>query len=210
MPAPDPAVLARFHRQAAALGHRWDAHVPYGEFLRSLDERDPRQLALLHESTVLFRGAGYTPFQGAPPERVEQAAVGAPYAHVTAPLRRLVDRFGLVVCHALCSGSEVPAWAREALPELPQAMADSDRRAGALDRGVVDAAEAAVLADRLGETFPAVVVDLNGRGDRGVVQLVDPPVLGPCDGSLELGAAVHVVLTEADVHTRTVRFVRNP
>lgn len=207
MPPPDSKTLARFHRQTAALGHRWDAETPYGEFLRSLDPRDPKQLALLHDSATLFRGAGYTPFDGAPPEHVEQAAVAAPYAHVTAPLRRLVDRFGLVVCHALCSGADVPPWVREALPRLPQAMADSDRRAGALERGVVNAAEAAVLADRVGERFPAVVVDLNGNGARGVVQLLDPPVLGPCEGPLELGQSVEVTLTEADVAARAVRFV---
>ena len=207
MPPPDSKTVARFHRQAVALGHRWDAETPYGEFLRSLDARDPTQLALLHDSASLFRGAGYTPFDGAPPEQAEQAAVAAPYAHVTAPLRRLVDRFGLVVCHALCRGEDVPVWVREALPRLPQAMAESDRRAGALERGAVNAAEAAVLADSVGERFPAVVVDLNGDGMRGVVQLLDPPVLGRCDGRLELGHRVEVTLAEADVATRTVRFV---
>jgi exoribonuclease R len=206
MPAPDRRTVARFRRQAAALGHHWDPSVPYGEFLRSLDPADPQQLALLHESATLFRGAGYTPFDGAPPEHVEQAAVAAAYAHVTAPLRRLVDRFGLVICHALCSGAEVPDWARKALPTLPEAMADSDRRAGALERGVVDAAEAAVLADRVGQPFDAVVVDLDDERERGEVQLLDPPVLARCDGRLELGAAVTVRLVEADVAARVVRF----
>jgi exoribonuclease R len=206
MPGPDAGTLARFHRQAAALGARWDAAVPYGEFLRSLDPAEPRHLALLHESAVLFRGAGYTPFEGAPPERVEQAAVGAPYAHVTAPLRRLVDRFALVVCHALCAGEPVPDWVREALPSLPAAMADSDRRAGALDRGCVDAAEAAVLAGSVGQDFHAVVVDVDPDSGNGAVQLMDPPVLAPCDGPLQLGAAVGVRLEEADVLQRRVRF----
>ena len=192
LPEPDPGAVARFRRQAAALGRRWDADVPAGEFLRGLDPQDPRQLALLHESAVLFRGAGYTPFDGAPPEVATHAAVAAPYAHVTAPLRRLVDRFGLVVCHALCAGREVPGWVRAALPELPALMSASDRVAGALDRGAVDAAEAAVLADRVGERFDAVVVDLDRPATaetpgRGTVQLLDPPVLARCEGDLELG-----------------------
>ena len=38
------------------------------------------------------------------PRSDEHAAVAAPYAHVTAPLRRLVDRFALVVCEAVCRG----------------------------------------------------------------------------------------------------------
>ena len=97
-------------------GAPWPQGQRYGEFLRTLDRSDPRHLALIHEATALFRGAGYTPFDGAPPEHREHAAVANPYAHVTAPLRRLVDRFGLVVCEALSAGTDVPAWARAALP----------------------------------------------------------------------------------------------
>ena len=74
----------------------------------SLDPATPAHLAVLHESTVLFRGAGYTAFDGAPPEPRVHAAVAAPYAHVTAPLRRLVDRFGLEVCASLTAGVPVP------------------------------------------------------------------------------------------------------
>ena len=52
------------------------------------------------------------------------SAVAAPYAHVTAPLRRLVDRFALVVCEAACRGAEVPDAVRAALPEVPDLMRD--------------------------------------------------------------------------------------
>ena len=121
MPSPDPHDLRRFRRQAATIGVAWPEGLAYGEFLRTLDRTDPRHLALIHEATTLFRGAGYTPFDGAAPEQPGHAAVANPYAHVTAPLRRLVDRFGLVVCEALSSGHEVPVWVREALPTLPGA-----------------------------------------------------------------------------------------
>jgi len=211
MPAPDERTLARFHRQAAALGHPWPAEQPYGAFLRSLDPADPRQLALLHASTALFRGAGYTAFDGAVPEHVEQAAVAAEYAHVTAPLRRLVDRFGLVVCEALCRGASVPDWVRGALPSLPGLMADSDRRAGALGRASIDLAEALVLAAHVGRTFQGVVVDVDDRPAddgraRGLVQLRDPAVLAHCTGVLPIGAEIAVRLEEADPVRRVVRF----
>ena len=207
MPGPDPRTIARFHRQADALGAHWQAETPYGDFLRSLDPTQPKQLALLHASATLFRGAGYTPFDGAVPERVLQAAVGAPYAHVTAPLRRLVDRFALVVCESLCRGREIPDWVRTALPELPALMGDSDRRAGALERASLDAAEAIVLADRVGQQFEAVVVDVADDGDSALVQLLDPAVLAKADGRLQLGAAVTVVLDAVDPEKRTARFV---
>ena len=206
MPAPDPAALLRFHRQAAALGAHWPAETTYGAFLRSLDRANPRHLALIHEATALFRGAGYTPFVGAVPEQTQHAAVAAPYAHVTAPLRRLVDRFGLVVCEALCRDRPVPAWASDALHALPAVMVASDQRASAVDRACTDAVEAAVLSRRVGELFDAVVVDAREKG-RSRVQVLDPPVLAPVTGDVALGAALRVRLVRADVGSREVEFV---
>jgi exoribonuclease R len=207
MPAPGHRELARFHRQAAALGVRWPAELLYGDFLRELDRTNGKHLALIHEATRLFRGAGYTPFDGAVPEVVEHAAVAAPYAHVTAPLRRLVDRFGLVVCASLCADAEVPGWVRGALPSLPEVMTASDRLAGTVERACTDAVEVAVLRSRVGEVFDAVVVEVPEKGDGGEVQLLDPPVLAPAQGQLTLGASVQMRLEVADVVTRSLRLV---
>lgn len=205
MPEAEHHAVARFRRQAKALGAPWPAEMGYGDFLRGLDRTNPRHLALIYDATSLFRGAGYTPFDGDVPEQVEQAAVADAYAHVTAPLRRLVDRFGLVICEAVSSGEEVPAWVREALPALPELMRDSDRRAGAAERMCADAVEAAVLSPRVGESFSAVVVD---RDDRGLdVQLLDVPVVARATGQAELGTTVDVRLESADVATGQVRFV---
>ncbi|MFC7489064.1 MULTISPECIES: RNB domain-containing ribonuclease [unclassified Knoellia] len=205
MPEADHNAVARFRRQANALGAPWPAEQSYGDFLRGLDRTDPRHLALIYEATSLFRGAAYTPFDGDVPEQVEQAAVADAYAHVTAPLRRLVDRFGLVICEAISSGSEVPTWVREALPTIPAIMKESDRRAGAAERMCADAVEAAVLHPRVGQTFSAVVVD---RDDKGVeIQLLDLPVVVKAKGRGELGATVDARLESADVPTGQVRFV---
>ena len=119
MPPPDEGSVARFRRQAKALGVDWPRSQRYGDFIRGLDLDDPRQLALVHEAASLFRGASYTTFDGEVPAQPLHAAVAAPYAHVTAPLRRLVDRYGLVVCAAVCAGEDVPSWVLEALPALP-------------------------------------------------------------------------------------------
>lgn len=208
MPPPGDRTVRQFRRQALALGVAWPDGTTYPEVLRGLDPAEPRQLALLHESTVLFRGAAYTPFDGgALPEVREQAAVGAPYAHVTAPLRRLVDRFGLAACESLCRGAEVPDWVREALPTLPSLMAGSDRLAGELERAVLDAAEAALLAGRVGEELEAVVVDADDDGEGGLLQVLAPPVLARATGrGLEPGTTVRARLTVADPVERRVRF----
>lgn len=205
MPPAEQADVDRVRRQASALGVQWPVAMAYGDFLRTLDRRDPRHLALIHEATALFRGAGYTAFEGDVPAQTEQAALAAPYAHVTAPLRRLVDRFGLAVCHALCRGEEAPQWAREALPQLPALLARSSALAGAVERACVDAVEAALLQHRIGERFDAVVVDRNGA-DRLVVQLVEPSVAAVADGKAGLGERVIVELLAADVRDHTVHF----
>ena len=202
MPPPDERDLARFRHQAAAAGVPWPKGLAYGEFLRTLDRADPRHLALIHEATTLFRGAGYTPFDGAVPDQPEHAAVANPYAHVTAPLRRLVDRFGLVVCEALSAGSEVPAWAREALAALPEVMAASDRRASQVERACTDAVEAAELAGQVGAVLDAVVVDVNGKGV--VVQLIDLAIVAKATGTARPGDSVRVRVETADVGTGTV------
>ena len=205
MPPADEAAVARFRRQSRALGVTWPEGMSYGDFLRTLDRADPAHLAIIHDATALFRGAGYTPFDGVVPQDTVQAAIAAPYAHVTAPLRRLVDRFGLVVCEALSAGQEVPGWARRALPELVDIMTSSGRLAGAVERACVDAVEAAVLLARVGEVFPAVVVDATSRGDL-LVQVTDPAITAYADGEAVLGQVVEVELVEADLDERRVRF----
>lgn len=205
MPEADHGAVARFRRQAKALGAPWPAEQTYGEFLRTLDRNNPKHLALIHSATSLFRGAGYTPFDGDVPEHAEHAAVADAYAHVTAPLRRLVDRFGLVVCEAISSGAEIPAWVREALPTIPEIMKESDRRAGSAESLCANAVEAAVLSPRVGESFDAVVVE---RDDRGLeVQLLELPVIVRAKGEAELGATVSVRLEAVDVSLGQTTFV---
>ena len=92
MPAPDERSLGHFRRQTAALGKPWDGKVSYGEYLRTLDPTDHRQLAIMHSAGMLFRGAGYTYFDGAVPDDAIQSAIGTAYAHTTAPLRRLAHQ----------------------------------------------------------------------------------------------------------------------
>jgi len=204
MPDPDHNVILRFRRQARALGVTWPAEMLYGDLLRSLDRSDPKHLALIHAATSLFRGAGYTPFDGGVPELTVHAALAAPYAHVTAPLRRLVDRFGLIVCESICRDTPVPDWVRHALLTLPEIMAASEHVANSMERACTDAVEAAAMQHRVGETFRASVIDVTGTG--GLVQLSDPAILAHADGLSLAGTEAMVELVEADVATRTVRF----
>ncbi|WP_188194096.1 RNB domain-containing ribonuclease [Nonomuraea sp. SYSU D8015] len=206
LPRPRPDDLAKVRRVAGALGVPWPDGAGYGAVVHDLDPKDPQQAAFLHESKVLLRGSGYESFDGAPPEEAGHSAVAAPYAHVTAPLRRLVDRYATEVCLAVAAGEPVPADVRAALASLPALMSSSGRRAAAVDRACVDLVEAFLLRDRLGQAFEAVVIDVDERRGGGQVQLADPAVIARCDGELPLGEQVTVRLAQADPATREVRF----
>jgi exoribonuclease R len=208
LPEAPASEVEKLRRTARALGVDWPADMSYGAVLRALDISNPKHGAFAQEAASLLRGAGYVTFDGAAPSPAQawHAAVAAPYAHVTAPIRRLVDRYGLECCVALCAGDEVPGWVREALPGLPARMAASDRHAGELERAYVELVEAVVLAPHVGSVFDAVVIDLRRDGD-GTVQLVSPAVRARCTGAvLPLGERVRVRLTEASVEERRVRF----
>ena len=204
MPDADDDAVSRFRHQAAALGQPWPTTQRYGDYLRGLDTTDPRQLAIMHAAASLFRGAGYSAFDGERPENTMQAAVAAPYAHVTAPLRRLVDRFGLVLCEALSAGEPVPDWVRDALPTLPSIMNSSNSLAGQVDSRALDAVEAAMLHDRVGAEFDATVL-ASGKGS-STVQLDDPAVTAKCGAQLEPGSRVRVRLVSAEIASGTVKF----
>lgn len=206
LPPAEDRALRSVHKLARRLGVEWPDDEPYGAMLRRLDVGQPRQLALLHAAGALFRGSAYKPFTDGAPAGSSHAAVAADYAHVTAPLRRLVDRFGLVCAYSAFTAAPVPDWVLAGLPLLPAAMSTSDRIAGEVDRRCIDVVEGALLAGREGESFPAVVVDADEDGDGGRVQLESPPVLARCGGKLEAGTTIAALLIEADPVAGVVRF----
>ncbi|GAB2898870.1 RNB domain-containing ribonuclease [Neomicrococcus lactis] len=217
MPAPDEPSIAKFRAQAKALGAPWSQDVKYGEFLRSLDLSDPKQLALMHQASSLFRGAGYTAFDGEAPEEPAQSAIAAPYAHTTAPLRRLIDRFVLELCDCLVNGRPIPDTLRAALPELPDLMQAAGQLASKTERAALDTIEAAILASHVGEVFEGVSIEAptaqhlekaqqSGRKPYGTVQLTNPPVTAKYEGNVAAGEHVRVVLKEADIEASKVSF----
>jgi exoribonuclease R len=211
LPPADPRDVQRLHRTARGLGIAWPAELLYPDFVRSLDPTRPDHAAMVVACTRLLRGGGYTAFDGELPEQPLHAALAAEYAHVTAPLRRLGDRYAGEVCVALCAGTEVPDWVRAALPALPGELQRSGRVASAYERGVLDLVEAGVLRGRVGEEMDAVVVDVQeGRPSRGRVVVAGPAVEAPVEADegtvLPLGQDLRVRLVEADVAERRVLF----
>ncbi|UUU34327.1 RNB domain-containing ribonuclease [Streptomyces sp. CA-210063] len=213
LPAAPDGEVGRLRRTAKALRIDWPHHVSYARLVRSLDPHDPRHAAFLLECTTLLRGAHYTVFRdGNLPAITTHSAVAAPYAHCTAPLRRLVDRYTAEICLAAVAGAPTPDWVLAAFDTLPDEMVAGTRRAGRVERECVDIIEAALLRDRVGEVFEGCVVDVEeDRPTVGTVQLESPAIIGRVVGTpggrLPLGERLRVRLTQAEPGVAKVRFV---
>ncbi|WKX70069.1 RNB domain-containing ribonuclease [Streptomyces sp. XD-27] len=214
LPAAPSGAVGRLRRVAAALDVDWPHGTSYAEVVRSLDPARPQHAAFLQECTALLRGAGYTAFDGDPPDRAraQHAALADDYAHCTAPLRRLADRYTGELCLAAADGAEPPEWVRAALTALPGEMAAGAARANEAERECVDLVEAAVLHHRVGEVFDGYVVDVReDEPTRGTVHLYDPAVVGRVDADpagppLPLGHRLRVRVLAADPGRAKVRF----
>jgi exoribonuclease R len=212
LPAPEPSAVEQLRRTAATLGIAWPDGATAAQVLSALPHDTAPALALRRAASTLLRGAGYAAFDRAagtaPPADPGHGGIGAPYAHVTAPLRRLVDRFGTEVCLAVTAGAALPEWLAAALPSLPSLMAESDALAGKVERACVDRTEAALLASRVGAEFDAVVLRGSGpEGEPGEVFVAEPPVLARGTGVPRAGEVVRVRLVEADPATGRIGFV---
>ncbi len=199
--------LAQLRAEAAALGLSWPSDQPYADFVRTVRSDTPPRAAFLLQAARSFRGAGYATLEGSVPSLHTHGAIASVYSHVTAPLRRLVDRFGNEILLALYADRTPPAWAVEALEELPKLMGRARSRESALERAMVDLTEAMLLERRLGQRFKAVVVDLDTERGRATVQLREPAIVTKikADG-LRLGTAVDLRLTGVDVAARQLMF----
>lgn len=208
LPPPDHATVARVRRTAKALDVPWPDGASYASVVRGLDSADPDQAALLALAARGLRGAGYLALgAGDPipedPETLRHAAVAAPYAHVTAPLRRLCDRMAIEVCLALYANEPVPAEVVAALPDLPATMARAAAHQGGAARAAVDLVEALLLEARVGEVVAATVVAANDH--RSTVVIRDLAVQADVEGAtLPLGEAVEVRIDGVDPLARRV------
>ncbi|MDO5683017.1 MAG: RNB domain-containing ribonuclease [Propionibacteriaceae bacterium] len=207
LPPADNGSLRRLGNVAKALRINWPAEMDYPEFVRSLDSSRGDHAAMLYACTTLFRGAGYQAFNGVLPADALHAALAIEYAHATAPLRRLVDRYVLEICAAICAEVDVPEWVIAELDSLPETMAESSRRAKKYERGIVDLTEALLLSGREGDVFIGTVVDVDNKRGRGRFMINEPAVEAPVKGSqLPLGQEIEARLVSVDLTTGVTEF----
>ena len=203
MSEPDNGKVVALRNAAGALGLIWPAATGLRDYQKTLDPADPKQAALMLEIRRASPGASYQPYQqGLVPWH---EALAATYAHATAPLRRLADRYVVRCALAIASGQPVPKAVADAFARLPRVMGRADGRASQIDHAAIDLAEAVMLQGREGETFDAVVTDFVDHGVR--VQLANMPVVANVKANgFRQGDKLTVKLVSADPNQRRVVF----
>jgi exoribonuclease R len=205
MPDVPDSAIRRLRHTAKAFELDWPDDMSLARFQRSLPAGDQRSAAFLLAVRRAAGGASYRPYD----ESVKpwHAAMAATYAHATAPLRRLADRYVVEAALAVANGDAVPAHVEAAFTALPRVMARSDERGNRVDNAVNNLAEAVLLAGRIGELFDAVIVDEDNHGP--VMQIADPAILARVHAArVTPGDEIRVRLVAADVRSRTIEFQR--
>ena len=203
MAGPGQRAVSRLRHTAKALGVEWPSNIPLDERERTLDPNVRADAAFMLAIRRAGAGAGYAPFVAG--ERPWHDAMAATYAHGTAPLRRLADRYVTEAALAIASGRAPPDWASESFAQLPQVMNRAEARAAQVESAVVELAETVALECRLGDRFEARVIDVDDRGAKA--QLCSEAVVTrlPAD-KLGLGQQVMLDLVEVDPARRLARF----
>ena len=199
----DAEDVAKLRNAAKALGLAWPAGVSLESYQRGLDAADPKQAAFMLAIRRASRGATYVPYEDG--KTPWHAAMAATYAHATAPLRRLADRYVVRATLAVANGKPVPDVVSEAFEKLPKVMARADGQASQINRAVIDLAEVVMLDGRENEIFPAVVTDRDARGVR--VQLCALPVVATVDANgVQPGDGIDLKLVSAEPDERRIVF----
>ncbi len=203
MAGPTVKALTRLRSTASGLGLNWAAGDDLKVFERTLDAANPHHAAFMLAVRRAGNGAGYAPW--IPGVTPWHEAISATYAHATAPLRRLADRYVIRATLAVANGRPVPDAVEDAFRRLPAVMARADATSGVIERAVIDLAETVMLQGREGERFAACVTDFDGESAR--VQLIDLPVVAriKLPGAAP-GARVDLRLESADTEKRRLIF----
>ncbi|MGV0383466.1 RNB domain-containing ribonuclease [Corynebacterium sp. 22_2729] len=220
--------IAAFDHGARALGFD-RAGRSIGELLADIDASTPRGMALMRDAQSLLRGAGYQHFglvgggaeagasepggadgaasagEAAAVEPSIHAGIGGHYAHVTAPLRRLVDRFATEVCLAIANSEPIPEWVTANVEHVLGTMKSSGQTASAVDRACLGLTEAVVLHPWVGQNFNASVLHSEGK-ESAKILVEEPPILTTCVGGPDEASTIKVTLIKADPAERKVRF----
>jgi exoribonuclease R len=205
MAEPGKRAVKRLKHTARALGIDWPADKDVAALERSLNPNKPKEASFMLAARRAGERATYDTYhEGQVPWH---SAVAATYAHATAPLRRLADRYVCLAALAIANGRPIDPAVTAAFSRLPAAMGKADSKGGQVESAVVELAESVAMQGREGTAFEARVTEIDPRGAK--IILCTEPVLTrlPGDG-LAAGDKLILKLTEADPTRRLTRFAR--
>jgi exoribonuclease R len=206
MPEPDGRAERALRHVAHGLGIAWRRDESLRVLMARLAADDPADIAFQTAARRASGGASYAMFDPTTPPW--HSAIAAPYAHATAPMRRLADRYVLRTVAALAGHQRISADLTERMAAVAALMEKAETIASKVDRMTIDLVECLVLGDRVGDEFDAVVLDVDERG--AVVQLLDPPVRTRLSTDREPGDRVRVRVESIDLDQRRVQLSEQP
>ena len=199
----DPATgnVESLRRTAHALGIAWLPTESLRDLQRRMDPQNYSHQRFLLDARRAGGRARYAVYNSEKP--AWHSAIGATYAHATAPMRRLADRYVLDVAYLIANGHPVPQLLKDKIAELPAVMDRCESKAANVERAVIDLLEAVSLQHRVGEILLAEVVD----AENGIVQTNDSAVRAKATNlrGAKNGANIQVRIDVAEPSTRTVR-----
>lgn len=176
-------------------------NVALSEFLARRRAADPEHFADLSLSVVKLLGPGVYVFERRLGDRREAGHFGlavADYVHSTAPNRRFADLVTQRMLRAASSKEAVP-YSDDALMDIASRCTERGEAARKVERTIRKIAGALLLAERVGESFAAIITASSPKGS--YARLLNPPVEGRIvQGSrgLDVGDTVRLTLISTD------------
>ena len=176
-------------------------------FIITQKETNPDQFPDLSLTIVKLLGAGeYVMLEPGESSEGHFGLAIMDYTHATAPNRRYVDVIIQRLIKSVLAKKSSP-YTKKELIELSAHCTDRDKSANKVERFMRKAAAAALLCDRIGDSFGAIVT---GASKKGIyVRIISPPAEGRVmqggDGMV-VGQKVLVRLTSLNPHKGYINF----
>src|SRR5687768_13486776 len=172
-------------------------NVALGRFLTRRKEADPEHFQDLSLSVVKLLGPGEYTIERRMGDRRNTGHFGlgvADYVHSTAPNRRFVDLITQRLLKAVMAGAGAP-YSDDALIEIARRCTDREDAARKVERTMRKVAAATLFAERVGESFAAIIT---GASPKGVyARALSVPIEGRVvrgSKALDVGATVRLTL----------------
>ncbi|MDB4914556.1 MAG: Exoribonuclease [Gemmatimonadetes bacterium] len=170
------------------------------DFLGARRAVDPLRFADLSLSIVKLLGPGeyVVDLPGPADDQGHFGLAASDYAHATAPNRRYADLVTQRLVKAAIAGTPAP-YTNAELTTIAKRCTERENAANHVERIVRKAAAAILLANRIGDTFDAIVTGVNKDGT--YVRLLSPPAEGRVlhgQQGMDVGERVRVRLTHTD------------